>query len=255
MNILLAEDNPVNQEVAVGLLEKLDCIVTLAENGVEAVNAARDGDFNLLLMDYQMPVMDGLDATRAIRQAEADDRRLPIVALTANNSEGVRAQCLAAGMDDFLGKPFSYNDLQTLLQRWCPGLDPAPQAEPAATVERGASSLDLAPIEILSTLDPDGERNLVQRAITKFMDYSEELMIRFADAVGQGDAAEVSRIAHSFKSSSANLGATALAQHCADIEKLAADGRMPDDIDEKLLALQTAHRAAKESLLLLIEGE
>ena len=252
--MLLAEDNPVNQEVAIGLLETLNCAVTVVENGKEAVEAAAGGVFDLVLMDCQMPVMGGLEATQAIRAADDRDKRLPIVALTANDFEGARAECVAAGMDDLLGKPFSRQDLFTLLQRWRPAPAAPQPAAPAAAAEPRTSSLDPVPLETLQALDPGGERGLLQRAITKFVDYADESIARLADVVNKGDVADVSRIVHSLKSSSANLGAADVARQCAELEKLTADGALPDDIDQRLTALQNAHEAAKRDLLLLAEA-
>ena len=254
MNILLAEDNPVNQEVAVGLLETLDCTVTVVENGREAVDTVTNETFDLVLMDCQMPVMDGLDATRAIRVAEPSDKRLPIVALTANDFDHIRAECLAAGMDDLLGKPFTRQELNALLQRWRPSITSEPAAEPMAALERQTSTLDPKPIDMLRSLDPEGERRLVHRAISKFVDYSDELVSKLASAIAAGDVAEVSRIAHSMKSSSANLGATDLARQCADLEKLTGNGNLPDDVDQRLAALRATHRSARTDLLQLSES-
>ncbi len=257
MNILLAEDNPVNQEITVGLLETLDCAVTVVENGKEAVDAVTGNLFDLVLMDCQMPVMDGLDATRAIRETVTANERLPIIALTANDFDNVRADCLAAGMDDVLGKPFTHQEINDLLQRWRPTSARAstPEPEPAIAGETQTSTLDLKPIEILRSLDPDGGRSLVRRAIGKFVDYSEEQVTNLVHAVAAGDVAEVSRIAHSLKSSSANLGATALSRHCADLENLTGNGTLPDDIDRRLAELQATHQAAKADLLQLGDGE
>lgn len=201
-----------------------------------------------------MPVMDGLEATRLIRASPPGDKNLPIVALTANDFEETRTACLAAGMDDLLGKPFRRQDLLSLLQRWQPALNPAPPAEPAAAAEPRASSLDLAPIETLRTLDPTGERKFIHRAITKFVDYSDDLVARLAEGIDEGNVDEVSRITHSLKSSSANLGATDLARQCAEIERLTTKGGLPDDIDRRLTALQVTHRGAKQDLLLLAEA-
>ncbi|MFM8330252.1 MAG: response regulator, partial [Candidatus Methylumidiphilus sp.] len=119
--ILVAEDNLINQKVAVGLLERLGCEVKVAGNGVEAVEVFVRDSFDLILMDCMMPQMDGYEATAAIRARQADGARpTPIVALTANNVAGDREKCLAAGMDDYLAKPFSLHQLQAILQRWLP---------------------------------------------------------------------------------------------------------------------------------------
>jgi len=268
LKVLLAEDNPVNQEVALGLLEILNCAVTVVDDGQQAVDTATAETFDLVLMDCQMPVMDGLDATRAIRSTAAPDQHLPIVALTANNDDETKAACLAAGMDDLLGKPFTREALQSLLLRWeapvpCPAAaepdadaktDPAPEhvQEPSPAAKTRVSSLDLQPIDALRALDPDGTNRLVDRAIGKFVTYSEELLDTLAEAISRDDISEISRIAHSLKSSSANLGAMDLSRACADLEKQCRGGIKPEDMNERLITLQTAQQTAKQDLLALI---
>ena len=124
--VLVAEDNPVNQAVARAMLEGAGCRVTVAANGRLAVEESLRQPFRLVLMDCQMPELDGFEATREIRLREsAGTTRVPIVALTANAMVGDRTRCLAAGMDDYLSKPFKRNDLLTMLRRW---IDPSPQA-------------------------------------------------------------------------------------------------------------------------------
>ena len=120
--ILLAEDNLVNQTVAQAMLELLGCDVDIANNGREAIDAFGRSAYDLVLMDCQMPTMDGFEATAVIRQQGSDTRRTPVIALTANAMEGDRERCLAAGMDDYLGKPYTQQDLQHVLQRWLPTL-------------------------------------------------------------------------------------------------------------------------------------
>ena len=252
--MLLAEDNPINQEVAVGLLETLDCAVTVVENGRQAVDAAKDGGFDIVLMDCQMPIMDGLAATRAIREAANDDQRLPIIALTADDADGTRTACIAAGMDDLLGKPFSRDAMRALLHRWQGSADGGQPTSTTTISEVPPASLDPVPIDALRSIDPDGAKGLLQRAITKFIDYSEGLVSGLEQAVGSDDVAEVARITHSLKSSSANLGATELSQLCADIERLTNDGAMPGDIDRRLVGLKASHRAATRALLALADA-
>jgi CheY-like chemotaxis protein len=119
--ILLAEDNQVNQLFACRLLKKLGHEVTVVDNGVEALAALDHALFDLVLMDMQMPVMDGIEATQTIRAREADSQQhIPIVALTANAIASDRERCLAAGMDDYLAKPFSMPQLMEVLERWLP---------------------------------------------------------------------------------------------------------------------------------------
>ncbi|MEQ1634433.1 MAG: response regulator, partial [Planctomycetota bacterium] len=118
-HVLVVEDNPVNQHLATRFLQSLGCKVAIANNGVEAVHEVEKGAFDLVLMDCMMPEMDGYEATRAIRRLEsASGRHTPIVALTANAMPDDRKSCLAAGMDDYLAKPFRRTDLQRVLHSW-----------------------------------------------------------------------------------------------------------------------------------------
>jgi PAS domain S-box-containing protein len=119
--VLLAEDNPINQSLALRLLQKLGCRVDVAGNGREAVAAAARADYALIFMDCQMPEMDGFEATAAIRKGERAARRVPIIALTASAMQGDREACLGAGMDDYLSKPLRFGDLERTLRRWLGG--------------------------------------------------------------------------------------------------------------------------------------
>jgi CheY-like chemotaxis protein len=117
LRVLLVEDHPINQKLAISLIERAGHRVTLAKNGEEGLQAAMQHAFDLVLMDMQMPVMDGLEATRAIRAYEAsqDKPRIPIVAMTANAMPSDRKACADAGMDGFLSKPFKANELRAML--------------------------------------------------------------------------------------------------------------------------------------------
>jgi CheY-like chemotaxis protein len=117
LRVLLVEDNLVNQRLATRLLERLGCKVVLAENGRDAITFAFHQPFDLCLMDCHMPEMDGFEATRVIRTLE--EKRLPIVALTADAMQGDRERCIAAGMDDYLSKPIRQQELGETIDRWC----------------------------------------------------------------------------------------------------------------------------------------
>ena len=118
--ILVAEDNPVNQKVAVKMIEKLGYRVDIVENGLEAIEASQRISYDLILMDCHMPEMDGFEATRRIRVQTHGVRHIPIIAMTANAMQEDRNQCLAAGMDDFLSKPVMSKSLAAVLNRWLP---------------------------------------------------------------------------------------------------------------------------------------
>jgi CheY-like chemotaxis protein len=118
--VLVAEDNLVNQKVAVRTLEMLGCDAEVAENGALAVEAVQQSDYDIVLMDCQMPVLDGFGAAAQIREAEQGKRRVPIIAMTANAMQGDRERCLAAGMDDYVPKPVTLAELDATLRRWLP---------------------------------------------------------------------------------------------------------------------------------------
>src|SRR5262249_49554029 len=190
--VLLVEDNPVNLEVAVGILWSFGCKVETATNGVEALERYASGDYGLIFMDCQMPEMDGFEATAEIRKQEtASDRRTPIVALTASAIEGDREQCLASGMDDYVPKPFTTEQMRSALVT---GLSPAPRgtgrrahltlvasargpaptpAAPApvsAAMPMPSEPIDSAVLDNLAQLQREGRPDIVNRVITLFLE-------------------------------------------------------------------------------------
>jgi CheY-like chemotaxis protein len=118
--VLVVEDNAVNRMVAGAMLKRLGLQADMADNGAEALQALTVADYDLVLMDCRMPVMDGMEATRALRARESGERRLPVIALTASAIAGERERCLAAGMDDYLAKPVRLEELAAALRRWLP---------------------------------------------------------------------------------------------------------------------------------------
>ncbi len=121
--VLVVEDNPFNRELACSMLESLGLQAVLANNGQEAIDLVKTNHFVLVLMDCQMPVVDGYEATIALRQLEKDGKHLPIIALTANAMSEVQQKCLDAGMDDFLSKPFTYTQFEAMLKKWIANID------------------------------------------------------------------------------------------------------------------------------------
>ena len=236
--ILMAEDNPVNQRLAVAMLEMLGMEAVLANNGREAVQQAATGDFDLILMDCQMPEMDGYEATRRIREAESGGGgRIPIVALTANAMQGDREKCLEAGMDDYLSKPFTLQQLGEVLHHWLPETCRTSAAELPDKGERGSASaeahhrqppLNADKLEIIRSLDPSGGNQLLQQIVKAFTDNIPQLMVEIRSGWESGDVERVRRAAHSLKSSAGNLGAETLAGLCRDLEGKARQGDLED---------------------------
>jgi CheY-like chemotaxis protein/HPt (histidine-containing phosphotransfer) domain-containing protein len=218
--ILLVEDNAVNREVAVGILESLGCAIDAAENGWLAIEAMNTAAYDAVLMDCQMPVMDGLTATAEIRRREQTSgaARVPIIALTANAMEGDRERCLAAGMDDFLSKPFTQQQLATLLRRWL-ALRTLPETE-----RRDLSRVPLIDAGVLRNIAALAKPALLNSMIDLYLQHSPSLIgaIETAAANMQGEA--LSQAVHTLKSSTSNLGGTRLAMVAKECETLVREG-------------------------------
>jgi two-component system sensor histidine kinase/response regulator len=236
--VLLAEDNPVNQEVAREMLMNLGCEVVVAENGGQVMEVLSTAHFDLVFMDCQMPVMDGYEATRRYREQEPSGdsaNRLPIVALTANALKGTRRKCLNAGMDDYLSKPFTQGQLQVMLERWVPKKNPGQRgdvstggpASDAHSTNGGVSAgnaLDMKAIDKLRALQRPGRTSVVRKVISLYLDSTPALIGQLSQAERRGDANALQEAAHSLKSSSANLGAFRLAQYFRELDQIGKSG-------------------------------
>jgi PAS domain S-box-containing protein len=221
--ILLGEDNIVNQTVAVRLLEKNGHKVTVAENGVAALKALEQGSFDLILMDVQMPEMNGWEATRAIRIKEkTTGAHIPIVAMTAHAMKGDEEKCLEAGMDAYLTKPVHTRDLLAVIDRLVNSgagdVTMPAQTSPAASVE----ALDLE--AALARLD--GDRNLFEELAQIFKSECPKIMAEMRRAISEGDVKALEHQAHSLKGSSAHLSASEVSRTAAEIESLARSGKI-----------------------------
>ncbi|MFZ2854178.1 MAG: ATP-binding protein [Rhodocyclaceae bacterium] len=197
LHLLLVEDNVVNQRLALALLEKRGHRVRIAGNGQEALDALADGVFDLVLMDMQMPVMDGIDATQRIRQGEQADgsRRLPIVAMTANAMQGDRERCLAAGMDGYVSKPVKPDELFAAIGAALGG-DAAVGTALPPPVAGGLEALRRA--EVLERLD--GDEELFRTLAGMFIADSRQYCSALAQALAAADAPVLLREAHTLKS-------------------------------------------------------
>jgi PAS domain S-box-containing protein len=253
VRVLLVEDNPVNREVASGMLEVLNCQIDMAENGREALEATAKTDYALVFMDCQMPEMDGMTATKLIRAREAEragqagsperasHRRLPIVALTAHAMQGDRDQCLAVGMDDYLTKPFALAQLEQVLSRWVPyrlkgtsgqhgcssgsvenetaggpQADRLPVSDPAGPP--AGSVIDQTALAAIRALQRSGQPDLVVRVVTSYLETTPDIVDQIHSAVRSQNATELRAAAHRLKSCSAQLGALAVSADCRELE-------------------------------------
>jgi CheY-like chemotaxis protein len=256
-NILLVEDNVINQQVALGILQISGYSVTVVANGREALDAHAEGGYDLILMDCHMPEMDGFEATRAIRLRErtSGSRRIPIIALTANAMARDREECLEAGMDDHLSKPFNMLALQELLERWMSqaraGASQAAALAAQATA-KAAEVLDRAMLDELARVRTNGKPELLTRVIKLYLSESPELIEKLKDAATSGDGARIASSAHTLKSCSANVGASVLSRYCAEAESFARKAQT-DEARRCIAKIETEHRSVQTALVSEIE--
>jgi CheY-like chemotaxis protein len=246
-HVLVAEDNPVNQQLVTSMLEAIGCQATLVVTGAAAVAALERRAYDAVLMDAQMPEMDGLTASSAIREREAriKNGHVPIVALTANAFSRDREICLASGMDDYLSKPFSLEQLHGALARWllpraAPDTASGRPAGESVSAKTGLEAADHRPMPALRTkLDPraldqvralqrPGAPSLLEKVIRLYLANAPELLAAVRTAMVQGNSEALRQAAHSLKSSSASLGATTLAERCRALEAEARAGACPE---------------------------
>lgn len=246
--ILLAEDNLINQEVGAGILNALGYQADVVNNGQEAIAACSSKQYDLILMDCHMPGMDGMEAALRIRQTEqavAGKSRIPIIALTADVQKGIAEQCLAAGMDDYLSKPFNKHQLHDMVTKWLsksrPQLSAQPgKAPPPAEPSDGMDTplLNQAALDQLHSLTSATGENLLSKTIALFKQSAPDELARLRHAVATGDSAALAALAHHFKSSCANLGAQSLAAHAHALELLGKQGRT-DGADAFITAMES----------------
>src|SRR5215216_4935513 len=214
LRLLVAEDNAVNRQLALALLRRLGYAADVVENGREVLDALERERYDVVLMDVQMPELDGLEATRQIRERRGSSDAPRIIAMTANAMEGDRDECLAAGMDDYLAKPIRPEELSRALARCRPA--------------RADDALDDAALgKLVSSLGGGDEgREAVRELVEMFLDDAAAQMATLHGAVEQGDAEAARRTAHTLKSCGATFGARPFAELCRELEALAREGRL-----------------------------
>jgi signal transduction histidine kinase/ActR/RegA family two-component response regulator/HPt (histidine-containing phosphotransfer) domain-containing protein len=256
--ILVAEDNPVNAQIAEAMLTGFGCQVTLAGNGIEAISACEKRAFDLIFMDCQMPGMDGFAATRYLRQREEEDGtpRPPIIALTAHVSEGSKEECLQAGMDDYLGKPFVRDDMAAVLARWLPAEEGEPTVphEVQPVLSAGEGGLDPEALHNLLALADPTRPGAVGRIVVIYLEGGEGYLVALRQGVERGDRILLERTGHTFKSSSAGVGAIRLSALLNTLEERAPQGEMSEltslvqEIEEEYLRVKPLLKRFVDSL-------
>ena len=240
LHLLLADDNAVNQKVAIRLFDQMGYHIDLAADGVEAVEAARNHLYDIIFMDVQMPEVDGLEATRRIRDFERTHgrRRSTIIAMTASAMLGDREKCIQAGMDDYLSKPVRLESVQSALERWSPGGPrpasahppapaPIPTPTPSQTEPADGPPVDVERFTEMSGPDEASVRELAELYLTQTDEQMKELLA----AVQTGAAKEVERVAHKAAGASSTCGMNAVVPALRELERQAREGRL-DQADD-----------------------
>ena len=253
LHILLAEDNTVNQKLALLLLEHMGYRADIAANGLEVLEALQRQSYDVILMDVQMPEMDGLETSRAIHEGWPAEQRPRIVAMTANAMQGDREECLAAGMDDYLTKPIQIKALQEALERaglWArKRTRDLKLVEGAAPIADDASlpALDPAVLSALRQFQGEGEPDIVQELAEAFQFETPPLLEALHEAVAEGQPEQLKRAAHNLKGSSNNLGARTMAALSAELEAIGKHGTV-EGAAELVTRLEQEYRSVCQAL-------
>jgi two-component system sensor histidine kinase/response regulator len=231
--VLVVEDHEVNQALAVAILAKLGYRAEVAGTGREAVEALARAAYGAVLMDCQLPVMDGYQATAEIRRREGTARHTPIIAMTAAALPGDRERCLAAGMDAYLAKPVLVADVQAVLSRWLDGAVTTPTVTGSADWAKSAAEV-LDPDRLAELRHLDSTENgsaLVGRLVDAFLASAPADLADLRAAIQRGDATAVDHVAHRLKGAAGTLGSTGMVEVCEEVEALARAGRLPPPDD------------------------
>ncbi|MEP0872062.1 response regulator [Trichocoleus desertorum AS-A10] len=253
LRILLAEDHPVNQKLALMFLQQMGYRAEVASNGLEVLEALQRQHYDVVLMDVQMPEMDGLTAARYICEQFPAHSRPRIIAMTANALQGDRKMCLDAGMDDYLAKPIRGTELVQALSQ-CHAIHqpsasvPPPKSRIKANLKAEAVTFDSKTLQDLRAMAGDEATEFVQEFIDCYCDHAPQLLQAMQVAIAQGDVSSLQHALHSLKGSSASIGAKRLAQLCLELERLtegqilAGTGihiaKITDEFDKVLAALE-----------------
>jgi CheY-like chemotaxis protein len=245
LRVLLAEDNVVNQRVAVQILSKMGHRADAVANGKEAVEALRMIPYDIVLMDCQMPEMDGFEATATVRNPGSGvrDPSIPIVALTAHAMKGDRERCIRAGMNDYVTKPIQPGELAAAIERQTAGREPVGRDDSSAVtrIER-EKCFDRA--TLLERLGND--ESLIPEILGLFMEEMPGLLNRVRDAIASRDTVKLGHLAHSIKGSSATVAATGLREAAFELETAAKNGDL-EAADRLAGRLESSYESFREA--------
>jgi PAS domain S-box-containing protein len=222
LRVLVAEDNAVNQKLALQMLRRMGYRADVAGNGIEVLEALERQPYDVVLMDVQMPEMDGMEATRQIRQRWPQEHRPHIIAMTANAMQGDREACLAAGMDDYISKPIRVKELQAALERW--GQKEPILPEPTPPSEPTSATIDWSVLDGLHELQEEGEPDFVQEMIDLYLSNTPSLIESIRQAITQNQAEALRHAAHTLKGNSNSLGAKQMGVLSLELEKIGHGG-------------------------------
>lgn len=246
LRVLVAEDTPVNQKIIVKMLEKLEIRADVAGNGYEALEALRSAPYDLILMDCQMPEMDGYEASRIIRSSHTIPQgTIPIIAVTAHAIKGDEQKCFEAGMNDYLTKPVRFDELFRTLVKWSGREATVPMPDAGNSEARPSEVLDMSAI---ASLDELGGEEMVQSTVDLYLENLPGHLEVLQAMLRNGEWSSLCREAHSLKSSSRILGASKLAELCAHLEGLARQETTGPLLDEAVHAVISAAGFAAEAL-------
>ena len=250
LRILLAEDNVVNQKVALRILERLGYRADVANNGLEALEALQRKTYDAVLMDVQMPEMDGLETARYINQHWPIQRRPRIIAMTANAMQGDREKCLEAGMDDYISKPIQFTELIQALSQ-CQSLDGFPaQIGVSSTLE----AIDRKLLQSLFPIDNQDDLDFLNDVIDSYLADTPKQLQALQEAASHADAIALQRTAHTLKSTSSNFGATTLSELCKALESKAGATTQGNnasaslEMQEMVSQIEAEYERVKEAL-------
>lgn len=251
LSILIAEDNVINQKLALRMLQQLGYIAEVVTNGREALDALAKKRYDMIFMDIQMPEMDGFEATEVIVNQWRPEMRPRIVAMTANVMEGYREECLERGMDDYISKPISVKEIERVIRNWG-GQRALPESRKEERLqEKAARLIDDEKIAELRELGGDEAEEMLSELVTLFLEDSETIMQSILDALQKSDVSAVHKEAHKMKGVSLNIGANALGELCRKIELAASNGELEraTAFREELEKLYSESRQAFERLI------